>query len=196
MGLHPAWCWRMINTKRRSFANIIGHTSNVSDNTKLSSWINEQFDLKLSWNDIKRFRDIWDGNLVIKGIMHPEDAIFAVEAGADAIIVSNHGGRQLDQTSSTINVLPEIVNVVNKKTEVWFDGGIQSGQSLLKAIALGARIGLIGKSYLYGLAAGGEQGVTRCLEIIKKELDLTMALCGCRDINQVNNTIIKKQKYQ
>jgi len=143
----------------------------------------------LSWEDIDRIRDLWQGKLVLKGIMDPEDAAKGVEIGADAIIVSNHGGRQLDGSNSTISALPSIVEAVGKDTEVWVDGGIRTGQDVLKAIALGADATLIGRSYLYGLGALGERGVTQALEILHKELDMTMALCGHRAINEVDRDI-------
>ena len=187
----PAWSWGMLNTKRRQFGNIVGHVDGVSDLSSLAAWTAEQFDPSLSWEDIARIRDLWQGKLVLKGIMDPEDAAKGLEMGADAIIVSNHGGRQLDGSNSTISALPSIVEAVGKDTEVWVDGGIRTGQDVLKAIALGADATLIGRSYLYGLGALGERGVTQALEILHKELDMTMALCGKRDINMVGRDIIK-----
>ena len=191
MSLKPSWCIGMLKTKRRSFGNIVGHVDGVSDTSKLSSWIDEQFDLKLNWDDISRIRDWWNGKLIIKGILDPEDAIFAEKIGADALIVSNHGGRQLDETISSVTALPDIINVLKPDTQVWLDSGIQSGQDILKALALGAKATMIGKTYLYGLAAGGEKGVSKVLEILKKELDITMGLCGCKDISEVSGKIIK-----
>ena len=185
----PAWSWGMLNTKRRQFGNIVGHVDGVSDLSSLAAWTAEQFDPSLSWEDIARIRDLWQGKLVLKGIMDPEDATKGVEIGADAIIVSNHGGRQLDGSNSTISALPSIVEAVGKDTEVWVDGGIRTGQDVLKAIALGADATLIGRSYLYGLGALGERGVTQALEILHKELDMTMALCGHREINEVDRDI-------
>ena len=185
----PAWSWGMLNTKRRQFGNIVGHVDGVSDLSSLAAWTAEQFDPSLSWEDIARIRDLWQGKLVLKGIMDPEDAAKGVEVGADAIIVSNHGGRQLDGSNSTISALPSIAEVVGKDTEVWVDGGIRTGQDVLKAIALGADATLIGRSYLYGLGALGERGVTQALEILHKELDMTMALCGHRAINEVDRDI-------
>ncbi len=185
----PAWSWGMLNTKRRQFGNIVGHVDGVSDLSSLAAWTAEQFDPSLSWEDIDRIRDLWQGKLVLKGIMDPEDATKGVEIGADAIIVSNHGGRQLDGSNSTISALPSIVEAVGKDTEVWLDGGIRTGQDVLKAIALGADATLIGRSYLYGLGALGERGVTQALEILHKELDMTMALCGHRAINEVDRDI-------
>ena len=191
MSLKPSWCIGMLKTKRRSFGNIVGHVDGVSDTSKLSSWIDEQFDLKLNWDDISRIRDWWNGKLIIKGILDPEDAMFAEKIGADALIVSNHGGRQLDETISSVTALPDIINVLKPDTQVWLDSGIQSGQDILKALALGAKATMIGKTYLYGLAAGGEKGVSKVLEILKKELDITMGLCGCKDISEVSGKIIK-----
>ncbi len=185
----PAWSWGMLNTKRRQFGNIVGHVDGVSDLSSLAAWTAEQFDPSLSWEDIARIRDLWQGKLVLKGIMDPEDATKGVEIGADAIIVSNHGGRQLDGSNSTISALPSIVEAVGKDTEVWVDGGIRTGQDVLKAIALGADATLIGRAYLYGLGALGERGVTQALEILHKELDMTMALCGHREINEVDRDI-------
>jgi L-lactate dehydrogenase (cytochrome) len=161
----------------------------------LSSWVSESFDLEFSWDDISRIKDLWGGKLILKGILDEEDAMLAAKSGADAIIVSNHGGRQLDGTSSSISMLPLISNLVGNYVEVWIDGGIRSGQDILKAIALGAKGSLIGRPFLYGLGAFGEVGVTKCLEIMKKELDLSMALCGHRDINEVDIDIIKSTNF-
>ena len=188
----PAWSWGMLNTKRRQFGNIVGHVDGVSDLSSLAAWTAEQFDPSLSWEDIDRIRDLWQGKLVLKGIMDPEDATKGVEIGADAIIVSNHGGRQLDGSNSTISALPSIVEAVGKDTEVWLDGGIRTGQDVLKAIALGADATLIGRAYLYGLGALGERGVTQALEILHKELDMTMALCGHRVIDEVDRDIFSR----
>ncbi len=191
MSLKPAWCYGMLKTKRRSFGNIVGHVDGVSDTSKLSAWIGEQFDLKLNWDDIARIRDWWKGKLIIKGILDVDDAVLAEKIGADAMIVSNHGGRQLDETISSIAALPEIIGVLKPSSQVWLDSGIQSGQDILKTLALGAKGTMIGKAYLYGLAAAGERGVSKVLEILKKELDTTMGLCGCKDVTKVSNNIIK-----
>ena len=191
MSLKPAWCLGMLKTKRRSFGNIVGHVDGVSDTSKLSAWIGEQFDLKLNWNDIARIRDWWNGKLIIKGILDADDAVLAEKIGADAMIVSNHGGRQLDETISSIAALPEIISALKPSSQVWLDSGILSGQDILKALALGAKGTMIGKAYLYGLAAAGEKGVGKVLEILKKELDTTMGLCGCSDVAEVSNNIIK-----
>ena len=188
---YPKWCFNMMSTPRRTFRNIVGHVEGVSDVTKLSSWVSEQFDPKLSWEDVSRIRDWWGGKFIIKGILEPEDALNALKVGADAIIVSNHGGRQLDQTSSTISMLPKIVNEVGGKVSVWLDGGIRSGQDILKAIALGADNTLIGRAMSYGLGAGGILGCKKALDILHTELDMTMALCGHRNLKKVDKSILK-----
>lgn len=191
MAMCPRWCLKMASTSRRSFGNIVGHVDGVSDMSKLSSWVSEQFDLQLDWDDVTRIKDWWGGKLIIKGILDADDAEMAAKTGADALIVSNHGGRQLDGAESSIAVLPEIVSRVGKDIEIWMDGGIRSGQDILKALALGAHGTCIGRAFLYGLAAGGEAGVTKVLEILHKELDMTMALCGHRDIRNVDRNILK-----
>ena len=191
MAIRPRWCMGMLGTPRRSFGNIVGHVEGVSDMTKLSSWVGEQFDLQLDWDDVKRIKDWWGGKLIIKGILDADDAEMAAKSGADALIVSNHGGRQLDGAESSVAILPEVVDRVAEDIEVWMDGGIRSGQDMLKAIALGAKGTCIGRAFLYGLGAGGEAGVTKVLEILHKELDMTMALCGHRDINKVTRDILK-----
>ena len=181
----------MMNTPRRTFRNIVGHVEGVSDVSKLSAWVSEQFDPKLSWDDVCRIRDWWGGKFIIKGILNPEDAVNSLNVGADAIVVSNHGGRQLDQTSSTISMLPEIVDEVGGKVSVWLDGGIRSGQDILKAIALGADNTLIGRTMSYGLGANGYLGCKKALKILHNELDMTMAFCGHRNLNQGDNSILK-----
>jgi len=186
----PRWCLAMAGTKRRSFGNIVGHAKGVGDLSSLSTWTAEQFDPGLSWADVEWIKKRWGGKLILKGIMDVEDARLAVNSGADALIVSNHGGRQLDGAPSSIQALPAIVEAVGRDIEVWMDGGIRSGQDVLKAWALGARGTLIGRSFLYGLGALGEAGVTRCLEIIHKELDLTMAFCGHTQIQNVGRDIL------
>jgi L-lactate dehydrogenase (cytochrome) len=186
----PRWCLGMLGTKRRGFGNIIGHASNVTDMSSLSAWTSQQFDPALSWNDVEWIKQRWGGKLIIKGIMDPEDARLAVESGADALIVSNHGGRQLDGAQSSIEALPPIVAAVGKQIEVHMDGGVRSGQDVLRAVALGARGVYIGRPFLYGLGALGEEGVTKCLDIIRNELDLTMAFCGRRDIQDVDRSIL------
>jgi L-lactate dehydrogenase (cytochrome) len=190
VGTRPGWALRMLGTKRRSFGNIVGHASNVSDLSSLSAWTAEQFDPKLSWSDVGWIKEQWGGKLILKGILDVEDARMAAATGADAIIVSNHGGRQLDGAPSSISVLPEIVAAVGDRIEVHLDGGIRSGQDVLKAFALGAKGTYIGRPFLYGLGAAGKDGVRQALEIIRRELDITMALCGRRDIATVDRSIL------
>ncbi|HUD35023.1 MAG TPA: alpha-hydroxy acid oxidase [Variovorax sp.] len=191
----PGWCLGMLGTKRRTFRNLVGHVKGVSDMHSLSAWTNEQFDPTLSWADVEWVKKQWGGRLILKGIMVPEDAQLAVDAGADAIVVSNHGGRQLDGAPSSIEALPPIVDAVGVKTEVWMDGGIRSGQDVLKAWALGARGTLIGRAMAYGLGAMGEAGVTKALQLIHKELDVTMAFCGHTDIRNVDKSILLAGTY-
>ena len=191
MATRPRWCLGMLGTPRRSFGNIVGHVEGVSDMTRLSSWVGEQFDLQLDWDDVARIKDWWGGKLIIKGILDAEDAAMAAKSGADALIVSNHGGRQLDGAESSIAMLPEIASAVGKDIEVWMDGGIRSGQDILKSVALGAQSTLTGRAFLYGLGAAGQKGVTKALEIMHKELDMSMALCGHRDIQNVDRNILK-----
>ncbi len=176
----PRWCLNMLSTRRHGFGNIIGHVKGVGDISSLSAWSAEQFDHKLCWDDIDWIKQRWGGKLIIKGILDAEDAKMAANAGADAIIVSNHGGRQLDGAQSSISALPAIVDAVGSDTEVHFDGGIRSGQDVLKAICMGAKGAYIGRAFIYGLAAKGEAGVRQALDIIHNELDITMALCGER----------------
>lgn len=190
MATRPLWCLQMLQTKRRSFGNIVGHAKNVSDLSSLSSWTAEQFDPQLSWDNVAEIKEMWGGPLILKGILDVEDAKMAARTGADAIIVSNHGGRQLDGAPSSISMLPRIVDAVGDMIEVHVDGGIRSGQDVLKAVALGAKGTYIGRPFLYGLGAGGKAGVTTALEIIRKELDITMALCGKRDIRDINRDVI------
>jgi L-lactate dehydrogenase (cytochrome) len=184
----PAWCLSMLSTRRHSFGNVVGHAEGVSDVNSLFSWTAEQFDPKLNWSDVQWIKDRWGGKLILKGIMDVEDAKLAVHSGADAIIVSNHGGRQLDGAPSTISQLAAIVDAVGDQIEVHMDGGIRSGQDVLKAIALGAKGTYIGRPFLYGLGAMGEKGVTKALNIIHKELDLTMAFCGERELSKINRS--------
>jgi L-lactate dehydrogenase (cytochrome) len=184
------WCLGMLGTKRRSFGNLVGHVKGVSDMNSLSAWTNEQFDPRLSWEDVKWVKAQWGGKLILKGIQDVEDAKLAVETGADAIVVSNHGGRQLDGAESSIKALPPIVAAVGDQIEVWMDGGIRSGQDVLKAWALGAKGVLIGRAMVYGLGAMGEAGVTKALQIIHKELDVTMAFCGHTNIQNVDQVIL------
>ena len=188
----PSWCLGMLGTKRREFRNIVGHVDGVKDMSSLADWTVNQFDPRLSWEDVAEIRRMWDGKVILKGILDAEDAKQALNVGADAIVVSNHGGRQLDGATSSIKALPTIVDAVGDKCEIWMDGGIRTGQDVLRAVALGARGTLIGRAFLYGLGAGGRAGVTRVLEILHKEMDLTMALCGRSDLSEVDETILLK----
>ncbi len=178
----PRWAWNMLRTPRRQFRNIVGHVKNVQKLSDLTAWANEQFDPKLDWGKVARIRDQWKGKFILKGVLDAEDAKLAADMGADAVIVSNHGGRQLDGALSSIRMLPSIVRAIGDRTEVWMDGGIRSGQDVLKALALGAKGTMIGRAYIHGLGAMGEAGVTAALELIRKEMDITMALCGERDV--------------
>lgn len=186
----PGWCLNMLKTRRRSFGNIVGHAKGVTDLAALSSWTAEQFDPSLSWADLSWIRDCWNGKLIFKGIMDEKDAHRAIDSGADAIVVSNHGGRQLDGAPSSIAALSKIARSVSGNTEVWMDGGVRCGQDILRARALGAKGVMIGRAFLYALGACGEEGVTRCLDILAKELDTTMGFCGCTDIDDVDETIL------
>lgn len=182
----PRWCAGMLGTTRRSFGNIVGHAPGVTGIASMADWATDQFDATLTWKDVEWVRRLWKGKLIVKGILDPEDALMAARCGADALVVSNHGGRQLDGALSTICALPHIADAVRGEMEVHMDGGIRSGQDVLKALACGASAVYIGRAFLYGLGAGGEAGVTRCLEIIRSELDLTMALCGITDVRGVD----------
>ncbi|MEJ6685549.1 MAG: alpha-hydroxy acid oxidase [SAR86 cluster bacterium] len=186
----PRWAMGMLRTRRHNFGNIVGHVSGVDNMGSLSQWTTSQFDPSLSWEDVAWVKEQWGGKLILKGVMDPEDAYMAVKSGADALIVSNHGGRQLDGAPAAIDALPGIVAAVGDAIEIWMDGGIRSGQDVFKAIALGANGTLIGRAFLYGLGAMGEAGVTRCLQIIEQELDLTMAFSGLSDINDVDEKVI------
>jgi L-lactate dehydrogenase (cytochrome) len=195
LALKPRWCLGMLGTQRRTFGNIVGHAANVSDMSSLASWTAEQFDPALDWKDLEWIKERWGGKIILKGILDAEDARLALDTGADAIIVSNHGGRQLDGAPSSISALPAIVDAVGKSIEVHLDGGIRSGQDVVRALALGAHGTYIGRAFLYGLGAMGEAGVTRCLQIIAKELDLTMALCGLRDVQDIDHRILLPGTY-
>jgi len=191
----PSWCLGMLGTKNRDFGNIVGHVQGVDNMSSLSAWTAGQFDPSLDWSEVEAIKKQWGGKVILKGIMDAEDAVLAKNVGADAIIVSNHGGRQLDGAPSTIAALPSIIQAVGNDIEVWLDSGIRSGQDVIKALALGAKGTLIGRSYIYGLGAMGEAGVTKSLEIIANELDLTMAFCGLRDVNQVDSKILLNGSY-
>ena len=186
----PGWCLKMLGTRRRYFGNVVGHVDGIEDMSSLAQWTAGQFDPTLSWDDVRELRRLWDGKVIIKGVMDAEDAAKAIYVGADAIIVSNHGGRQLDGAPSSIAALPQIVDMVGGRCEVWMDGGIRSGQDVLRALALGADGTMIGRAFLYGLAAGGKTGVQQVLQIIQKELDLTMAFCGRRTLGEVDSDIL------
>lgn len=178
----PRWSLGMLRTPRRQFRNIVGHVKGVTKLADVSAWANEQFDPHLDWKKVARIRDQWKGKFILKGILDAEDAKLAADAGADAVIVSNHGGRQLDGALSSIRMLPSIVRAVGDRTEVWLDSGIRSGQDVLKALSLGAKGTMIGRAYIHGLGAMGEAGVTKALEVIRSEMDITMALCGEKDV--------------
>jgi L-lactate dehydrogenase (cytochrome) len=186
----PRWCIGMLRTRRREFGNIVGHVKGVGDASSLSGWVARQFDPRLSWRDVEWIKKQWGGPLILKGILDAEDARLAVQSGADALIVSNHGGRQLDGAPSSIAALPAIVDAVGHDIEVHMDGGIRSGQDVIKALALGAKGVYVGRAFLYGLGAMGEPGVAKCLEIIRKELDVTMAFCGITDVKKVDGKIL------
>lgn len=188
----PGWCWNMLRTHRRQFGNIVGHAPGVRDMGTLAEWTEKQFDPRVTWTDVAWVREQWHGKLVLKGIQDAEDALAAVAVGADAIVVSNHGGRQLDGAISSIAALPAIVRAVEGAIEIHMDGGIRSGQDVLKAVALGAQGTYVGRAYLYGLGAMGEAGVSCALEIIRKELDLSMGFCGQTSIHGVDHRILSE----
>jgi L-lactate dehydrogenase (cytochrome) len=191
----PRWCLGMLGTKRRSFGNIVGHVDGVEDMSSLSSWTADQFDPTLNWNDVEWIKQRWGGKLILKGLMDAEDARLAAQSGADAMVVSNHGGRQLDGAPASIDALPSMVEAADEHLEVWMDGGVRSGQDVLKARALGAQGVLIGRSFLYGLGAFGQAGVSKALQIIQKELDTSMAFCGHTNINTVDKNILVPGTY-
>jgi L-lactate dehydrogenase (cytochrome) len=191
----PRWCMGMLGATRREFGNIVGHVKGVDNMGSLAAWTAQQFDPALNWGDVEWIKNRWGGKLILKGIQDVEDAKLAVESGADALIVSNHGGRQLDGAETSIRALPAIVAEVGNKIEVHMDGGIRSGQDVLRAVALGAKGTYIGRAWLYALGAMGEEGVTKCLEMIQKELELSMAFCGRTDINKVDKSILLEGTY-
>lgn len=199
----PEWCLHMLGTRRHTFGNIVGHVKGVENMSSLGAWTSQQFDPTLSWDDVAWIKDIWGGKLIIKGILDPDDAVMAVRSGADAIVVSNHGGRQLDGAASSISMLTDIVQAVQAESgthatscEIFLDSGVRSGQDALKAIALGAKATMIGRSFLYGLGAYGEDGVRRALEIIYNEMDISMAFGGYTNIQQVSKDILIKGTYE
>jgi L-lactate dehydrogenase (cytochrome) len=187
----PSWAFNVLRSRRKSFGNLEGRIPNADSLTTLSQWIAGQFDPTLSWKDVEWVRNLWGGKIILKGILDAEDAKIAAATGVEALVVSNHGGRQLDGTCSSIRALPEVVEAVGDKLEVLFDGGVRSGQDLLKALALGARGAMIGRAYAYGLGALGERGVTRALEILRSELDVSMALCGIREVREASRDILR-----
>lgn len=186
----PAWVSGVLRGKRRTFGNLAGHLKVSDDITSLSQWISSQFDTSLSWKDIDWIRSIWPGKLVLKGILDVEDAELAAKTGAQAIVVSNHGGRQLDGAPSSIEVLPEIVDTVGAQMEIMFDGGIRTGMDVMRALALGARSCMIGRAYAYGLGAGGQEGVAKAIDILAKELNTTMGLCGVNTIGEISDDVL------
>src|ERR1700753_2744141 len=186
----PAWVSGVLRGKRRTFGNLVGHLKGTDDITALSTWINSQFDTSLNWKDIEWIRSIWPGKLILKGILDVEDAEEAAKTGAQALVVSNHGGRQLDGAPSSIEVLPEIVDAVGSQMEIMFDGGIRSGQDVMRALALGAKSCMIGRAYAYGLGAGGQAGVAKAIEVLSKELETTMGLCGVNTIAEIDDHVL------
>lgn len=199
----PEWCLHMLGTRRHTFGNIVGHVKGVENMSSLGAWTSQQFDPTLSWDDVAWIKDLWGGKLIIKGILDPDDAVMALRSGADAIVVSNHGGRQLDGAASSISMLADIVQAVQAESgthatscEIFLDSGVRSGQDALKAIALGAKATMIGRSFLYGLGAYGEDGVRRALEIIYNEMDISMAFGGYTNIQQVSKDILIKGTYE
>jgi L-lactate dehydrogenase (cytochrome) len=186
----PAWVAGVMRGKRRTFGNIVGHIKGTESITQLSHWTNSQFDTTLNWKDVDWIRSIWPGKLILKGILDVEDAEEAVKTGAHAIVVSNHGGRQLDGAPSSIEVLPEIVDTVGSKMEIMFDGGIRSGQDVMRALALGAKSCMIGRAFVHGLGAGGQAGVEKALDLIRNELNVTMGLCGVNTIAEIDDHVL------
>jgi L-lactate dehydrogenase (cytochrome) len=188
----PAWGLSILRGKRRTFGNLAGHVRGMEDVNSLAQWISGQFDPSLSWKDVEWIRDLWPGKLVLKGVLDVEDAKRATKTGAAALVVSNHGGRQLDGAMSSISALPRIVDAVGSQIEIMFDGGIRSGQDVMRALALGARSCMIGRAYLYGLGAGAQAGVARAIEILRKELDVTMALTGTNRIADIGAHVLSQ----
>jgi L-lactate dehydrogenase (cytochrome) len=186
----PAWVSGVLRGKRRTFGNLVGHLKGSEDITALSTWINSQFDTSLNWKDVEWIRSIWPGKLILKGILDVEDAEEAAKSGAQALVVSNHGGRQLDGAPSSIEALPEIVDAVGSRMEIMFDGGIRSGQDVMRALALGAKSCMIGRAYAYGLGAAGQAGVAKAIETIAKELHTTMGLCGVNTIAEIDDNVL------
>jgi len=192
MASKPGWVYSVISGKRWTFGNLDGHVKGMEGVTSLAQWVGSQFDETLNWKDVEWIKSIWPGNLIIKGILDVEDAKLAAKTGATALVVSNHGGRQLDGAPSSISMLPKVADAVGSEIEVMFDGGVRSGQDVLRALALGAKSCLIGRSYIYGLGAGGELGVAKAIEIIRKELDVCMALTGVKGINEIGPSVLSQ----
>lgn len=186
----PRWAFGILGTRRRSFGNLVGHIKGVESTGSLAEWTQQQFDPALNWEDVKWIRKLWKGKLIIKGILEVADAKLALKHGADGIVVSNHGGRQLDGAPSSISALPKIVDAVGDKTEILFDGGIRTGQDLMRALALGAKGAMIGRAFVYGLGADGQRGVRTAIECIRKELDMTMALAGVNKISEIDHRVL------
>jgi L-lactate dehydrogenase (cytochrome) len=186
----PAWVLSILRGKRKTFGNLAGHVRGMENVTSLAQWTATQFDPTLSWKDVEWVRSVWPGKLILKGILDVEDARTAAKTGASALVVSNHGGRQLDGAPSSISALPKVAEAVGGEIEVMFDGGIRSGQDVMRALAYGARSCMIGRSYVYGLGAGGEAGVAKAIDILAKELDVTMALCGVRNVRDIDRKVI------
>jgi L-lactate dehydrogenase (cytochrome) len=190
MATKPAWALSILRGKRKTFGNLAGHVRGMENVTSLAQWTATQFDPTLNWKDVEWMRSLWPGKLILKGILDVEDAKTAAKVGASALVVSNHGGRQLDGAPSSISALPKVVEAVGEKIEVMFDGGIRSGQDVVRALAFGARSCMIGRSYIYGLGASGEAGVARAIEILASELDVTMALCGVQNVRDIDRSVI------
>jgi len=186
----PAWAWGMLRGRRKTFGNLAGYTPGDANVASLASWISTQFDPALSWKDVEWVRSLWPGELIIKGVLDDEDARLVAKTGASAIVVSDHGGRQLDGAPSSISALPKVAEAVGGEIEVMFDGGIRSGQDVMRALALGARSCLIGRAYIFGLGAGGQAGVARAIEVIRNELDVTMALCGVNRVRDIDRRVL------
>ena len=186
----PRWAWSVLNGRRKTFGNLAGHVSGMENVNSLSTWTASQFDPTLSWKDVEWVRKLWPGKLILKGILDPDDAKRAAKTGADAIIVSNHGGRQLDGTSSSIAMLPKVADAVGSQIEIMFDGGVRTGSDILRALALGAKSCMIGRAYIWGLGAGGQDGVAKAIDILRKELDVNMALCGVKNVRDIGRDIV------
>jgi len=186
----PRWVWSVLNGRKKTFGNLAGHVRGMENVNSLSTWTASQFDPTLNWKDVEWVRKLWPGKLILKGILDPEDAKRAAKTGADAIIVSNHGGRQLDGTSSSISMLPKVADAVGSQIEIMFDGGVRTGPDILRALALGARSCMIGRAYVWGLGAGGQEGVAKAIDILRRELDVNMALCGVRNVRDLDRSVI------